>query len=430
MTLRSYFRLLAEDRPHVGPWAPFWKPILKVASFVYFLGLQIHRLLYHTGILKQHTLSRPVISVGNVTWGGTGKTPIVEYVARFYLNRRKTPLILARGYGQDESKLLARQLPEAQFGIGKDRLRAAEQVLARRPADVIILDDGFQHWPIKRDLDIAVINVLNPFGNLSLVPRGILREPLKGLRRAAIVVLTDVNLTPRKELEALKVRIRDFSPKVEFIEAYREALFFYRPGSRERLAVNRLEGERVTSFSGIGTPRSFLMLLNLLGIKTVRNFEFTDHHSFTEKELNEILRVKELSESKEVITTEKDYLRCEEPVRRIVKPLVLKSRLRLTTGEGLLHQFLGHFAGSSLSQAYSSGEGESGKPSFNSGRKFHRRRRDFSSRGSASREKTILQDVARQDPLKETEVKKGVNEAGRAKNDMPPEALGRETPNV
>ncbi len=344
MTLRNYFRLLAEDRSCASHWGWFWKPILKLASIFYLLGLKFHSFLYGIGILKQHRFDRPVISVGNITWGGTGKTPLVEYIARFYINRRKTPLILARGYGQDESKLLPRQLPDAQFGIGEDRVQAGKQALVKHPADVIILDDGFQHWRIKRDLDVMTINVLNPFGNFSLIPRGVLREPCASLKRASIVVLTDVNLTPRKELEDLKAKIRMIAPRVEFIEAYREVLYFYRPGSRERIQADRIQGQRVTSFSGIGTPRSFQMLLNQIGLKTIRNFEFSDHHPFTEQELKEILEAKESSKSEEIITTEKDFLRCEEMMKRIVKPLVLKVRLRLTTGEGVLHQYLGRFA--------------------------------------------------------------------------------------
>lgn len=347
MKLRNYFRLLAEDQPYVKNWSWFWKPILKIASLIYFLGLIIHRLLYKTGILKVKSLPCPVISIGNIVWGGTGKTPIVEYVGRFYLNRRKTPLILMRGYGVDENKQLAKQLPDAKFGVGPDRFQEAEKILKKGPVDVAILDDGFQHWKLKRDLDIVSINVLNPFGNYALIPRGILREPLSSLGRASIVVLTDVNLTPRKELEDLKVKIRSISPKIEFIEAYREPLYFYRPESRERIQVGRLHGQRVTSFSGIGTPRSFQMLLNQIGLRTVRNFEYSDHHHYTDEELKEIVRVKEASESNEVITTEKDFYRCEKSMRHIVKPLILKVRLRLTTGEHILHQFLSRFTGSS-----------------------------------------------------------------------------------
>ncbi|MBI1978409.1 MAG: tetraacyldisaccharide 4'-kinase [Candidatus Omnitrophica bacterium] len=346
MTLRNYFRLLAEDRPYQHQWIWFWKPLLKVASWFYGFAVGFRAFAFRSGILRKQAFPCPVISIGNLTWGGTGKTPLVEYVARFFINRANVPLILARGYGEDESKMFLRQLQGAEFGIGKNRYETGKRILATRKVDVIILDDGFQHWQIKRDLDIVAVNVLNPFGNLSLLPYGILRESLASLKRTSIVVLTDVNLTPRKELEALKSRIRAVAPKIDFVEAHREALYGYRPGSRERIPVDRLQGKRVTSFSGIGTPRSFQMLLNQLGVKTVRNFEFCDHHRFTDQELREVLHAKETSEAEEIITTEKDFFRSEELIRRIVKPIVLKVRLRLTNGETLLHQYLARFAAS------------------------------------------------------------------------------------
>jgi tetraacyldisaccharide 4'-kinase len=327
MTLRNYFRLIAEERSSNGLWPWLWKPVLQLGSLFYKLGLFFHQKFYQLSILKRRGLQKPVISVGNITWGGTGKTPLVEYIARFYINRGNVPLILSRGYGKDETRALAKQLPEARLAIGGDRYQAAQTALAQKPADIMIMDDGFQHWAMKRDLDVVAVNVLNPFGNFFLIPRGILREPLTALKRAALIVLTDVNLTPRKE----------------FIEAYREALYFYRPGNRERIQPTRLEGERVTTFSGIGTPRSFQMLLNQIGLKTVRNFEFSDHHPFTEYELKEILEAKEASKSDEIVTTEKDFYRSEESIRKTLNPLVLKTRLHLTTGETLLHQYLARF---------------------------------------------------------------------------------------
>ena len=312
----------------------------------------MNQMLYQTGIFKKRSFQFPVISVGNLTWGGTGKTPIVEYITRFYLNRGNVPLILSRGYGADESKMLARQLPDALFGIGKDRYQAGCKALEGHQANVAILDDGFQHWRIKRDLDVVVVNVLNPFGNFSLIPRGILRESVNSLKRASIVILSDVNLTPRKDLEKLKSEIRAIAPKIEFVEAQREALYFYRPGSRERIQPDRLQGQRVTSFSGIGNPRSFQRLLNQLGMKTILNFEFSDHHRYSDRELNEIVKAKESSESEEIITTEKDFFRCEEAMKRIIKPLILKVRLRLTTGESILHQYLSRFATVSQSRPH------------------------------------------------------------------------------
>jgi len=189
-------------------------------------------------------------------------------------------------------------------------------------------------------LDIVVINVINPFGNFSLIPRGILRESIKSLKRASLIVLNGVNLLGRKDLEDLKSKIKSAVGNVEFIEAFHEPLHFYRPHSGERIPVSRLQGERVTAFSGIGTPRSFQMLLNSIGVRTVRNFEFCDHHQFTNKELEEIKEMKELSKSDEIVTTEKDFLRSEAAIRKIIRPLVLKVRLRIMGGEPILRERL------------------------------------------------------------------------------------------
>jgi len=316
------------------------KPILKFLSLFYFLGLSIHRGLYEMGILKCRRLPRPVISIGNITWGGTGKTPLVEYIARFYLDKGKAPLIVSRGYGQDESKELASKLSEARFAIGKNRWHEAQKAQQAKPADVFLLDDGFQHWPLCRDLDIVMVNALNPFGNFSLLPRGILREPLQSLKRASLIVLNDVNLKSRKEVEEIKAKILAVSPQVQLVEAFHEPLYFYRPNSRVRVALERMKEKKVTVFTGVGMPRSFQLLLSQLGVKVIRTFEFCDHHRFSKQELEEIRKMKDLSESDDVITTEKDFFRCRDLVAKVLNPLVLKVRIRISTGEPVLHEML------------------------------------------------------------------------------------------
>jgi tetraacyldisaccharide 4'-kinase len=340
MKWRNYFRLLAEDQLHGSRFNWFWKPNLSLASFFYGLGLAFHRGLYQVGLLRRHVFDQPVISVGNLTWGGTGKTPLVEYLTRWFSNQGRTPLILARGYGGDEKEELTRHLPRARFGFGQNRVATGRECLKKNPADVIILDDGFQHWPIKRDLDIVAVNVLNPFGNLSLIPRGVLREGVNSLKRASIVVLTDIDLVSRKEVDELRMRIHQIAPRVDFVEAYHEPLYFYRPHSRDRVSIARLQGKRVTSFSGIGTPRSFLMLLNRVGVKSIRNFEYSDHHNYSEEELSEISQMKVSSQSEEIITTEKDLYRSEELITKLLRPMVLKVRLSISGGDHVLRNYL------------------------------------------------------------------------------------------
>lgn len=333
--LKNYFRLLAEDR-QMGLLAQMWKPLLAGASFAYGGGVSCLRTLYQKGILPSKRLPFPVISVGNLTWGGTGKTPLVEYLAQRVIERRRTPLILTRGYGRDEVEQLKSHLPLARFGVGKDRYQAAREVTSQEKIDIAILDDGFQHWPILRDIEIVTINSLDPFGNGKLFPRGILRESPRALKCANIIVLTHVNLVGAKVLERLRREITKLSPSSFLTEAYLEPLFFYRASQRTRLSLDQLVNHRVTTFSAVGNPRSFQLLLSCCGIKPIRNFEFCDHHTFSKEELKEVRRVSEEGEAEEIITTEKDFYRSPRLITETLNPLILATRLQIASGEEIL----------------------------------------------------------------------------------------------
>ncbi len=334
-TLKNYFRLLAEDQT-VGAGSQLLKPLTSGVSYLYAGGMTIMRGLYEKGILPRRRLPFPVISVGNLTWGGTGKTPLVEYFARRVIERRKTPLVLTRGYGKDEVEQLRAHLPDARIGIGRERYQVARGISQKERIDVAILDDGFQHWKVMRDIEIVSINALNPFGNGRLFPRGILREPREALRRASVVVLSHVNLISPEALNKLREQIHSLAPQSLVTESYLEPLFFYRAKKRSRVALQQLANSRVATFSAVGNPRSFQLLISRLGMKAVRNFEFCDHHLFTRKELEEIRRVAKESNVEEVITTEKDFYRIPELISEVLDPLILVTRLRISTGEEIL----------------------------------------------------------------------------------------------
>ena len=334
-SIKNYFRLLAEDQ-EVGIGAQVLKPIAEGISFFYGGGVSLAHKLYQKGILPRKRLPFPVISIGNLTWGGTGKTPLVEYFARRVIEQRKTPLVLSRGYGMDEIGQLRAHLPDARIGVGKERFQVARGMGQKERIDVAILDDGFQHWKMMRDFEIVTINALNPFGNGKLFPRGILREPREALRRAGGVVLTHVNLVEAEHLSKLRDQIRKLTPQSFLAESYLEPLFFYRARKRIRVSIQQLANRRVATFSAVGSPRSFQLLLKAVGIKPIRNFEFCDHHAFSQKELEEIRQVSEKGEVDDIITTEKDFYRTPEEITKILDPLVLAARLRISTGEEVL----------------------------------------------------------------------------------------------
>jgi len=307
-----------------------------MAAWIYGAAAALRRSLYERDKLKRTKLPFPVISVGNLSWGGTGKTPLVEYLCRRAGERGATPLVLTRGYCHDEIEQMKRQLPRALFGVGANRAEVALRMAAQAPIRLAVLDDGFQHFPVRRDLEIITLNALNPFGNGKLIPRGILREPLTLLDRAHVVVITHANLLEAKQLEGLRAQLSKAAPKALLVEALLEPLFFYRAKKRMRVMIDRLRNQRVTTFAGIGTPRSFQALLSHCGIKPVRNFEFPDHHAFTAGDFTEIKRVSESASVDEIITTEKDYCRSPKLIAEILNPLILATRLRISSGEDAL----------------------------------------------------------------------------------------------
>jgi tetraacyldisaccharide 4'-kinase len=165
------------------------------------------------------------------------------------------------------------------------------------------------------------------------------------LRQASLIVLTHTNLVKPSELEALKGKIKGLAPEAFVVETYLEPLFFFRARKRVRVSLERLRNQRVTTFSAIGTPRSLQALLARFQIKTVRNFEFTDHHLFSAQELEEIKRVSESASVAEIITTEKDYYRSPKEIAGILDPLILAARLRIASGEEMLYRIGGQSPG-------------------------------------------------------------------------------------
>lgn len=334
--LKNYFRLLAEDKQN-DTASLFLYPLLELAAWGYGLGVRIFRWFYESKIFKSKRLPYPVVSVGNLTWGGTGKTPFVDYLARKIAAHRRIPLILTRGYSHDEVEELQHHLPTAILGVGKNRVATAERLLKeKKQVDIALLDDGLQHLALERDAEIVVVNALNPFGNEKLIPRGMLREPFSVLKRATVLVLTHVNLVKEDELKKIKEKLALLAPQAALVETLMEPLFLYRAKTRARMPLEKLANKRVATFAAVGTPRSFQLLLQRASLKTIRNFEFLDHHDYTEPELLQIKQVAQSAGAEEIITTEKDFYRSRNLIGNVANPLILAARLRVVSGEEIL----------------------------------------------------------------------------------------------
>lgn len=320
MVLEKYLYDLATDR-YKGPIAGLIKIPLFLLSLIYGL---IVRILAYLNYLKPLRLACKVISVGNITLGGTGKTSLVEFIADYLKEHGRKAVILSRGYKRktaksqsfnvtgvelgDEPYMLQKNLGNVAVIVDTDRRKAAVRAIEDYGADTVILDDGFQQWGIKKDLEIVTIDATEPFGNRHMIPRGILREPLSSLKRADIFVLTKTNLNP----DTLDVKgfLQGINPDALIVESAHKPCGFYELGKKARIfSADALKGGGVTLFSGIGDPDSFDNLIGSLGIKVELSFKFPDHHRYSEKDIERIVSESRKKDVNTIITTEKDAAR-------------------------------------------------------------------------------------------------------------------------
>jgi tetraacyldisaccharide 4'-kinase len=255
-----------------------------------------------------------VISVGNITAGGTGKTPLVEWLARHVQSRGHTPVIVSRGYRaqrnrlNDEAQELALKLPGVPHVQNADRVAAAQRALAAHPGSVIILDDGFQHRRLARDLDLVLLDALCSFGYERLLPRGFLREPPSGLARADAVILSRADLITAQEREAIRLRAANLSSNASWIEA-RHAPRRLVSQSESSQPIEWLAGKRVAAFCGIGNPAGFRKTLEGTGCEIVAWREFPDHFAYSPSAVAELSRWLPSTSAEAALCTLKDLVK-------------------------------------------------------------------------------------------------------------------------
>ena len=279
---------------------------------------------YRAGLAASNLLRRlrppcrapvPVVSVGNLTVGGTGKTPMVAFLAHLAEELGGQPLIVSRGYAarhgepNEEARELARLSPAVPHVTGRDRRRAIRNWLVHHPASLAILDDGFQHRRLARDLDIVLVDALRPFGYGRLLPRGLLREPLSAFRRADLLVITRTELADPSDLARLKQTLAGLvRPATPILLAeHHPAAIVLADGSRQ--TPDWLRGREVAAACGIGHPEAFRRTLDRLGAR-VRRFDiFADHHAYTRADLDRLLRAAAADGLKMLVTTGKDFVK-------------------------------------------------------------------------------------------------------------------------
>lgn len=342
--MRDYLYGLATDKEQ-GFLAGIFKIILFGFSLIYALVIAALKFIYR---LSPNRLNCRVISVGNITLGGTGKTSLVEFIAKYLEQQGQRVAILSRGYKQkgnipaDEPAMLEKNLKNVPVIVDANRIRAGKEAIEKYGADTVILDDGFQQWKLKKDLEIVTVDATNPFGNRWVIPRGILREPVAALKEADILVLTKTNLNPG--IMQIKNLLSRINRRAILVEATHQPLGFYALGSPDNLlSLDSLKGVSVTAFSGIADPASFENLLGNLGVKIGLSFRFSDHHHYSPRVLADIIEESKRKNITTIVTTEKDAVRLNslKPSAISLQLLVLRIALKITQNEeGFLKRLL------------------------------------------------------------------------------------------
>ena len=309
----STWRELVSGRRR-GFAAALLRGLLWMGQLPYWLATDWRNRRYDRGAAVQR-VDVPVISVGNLTVGGTGKTPLVEWLARWFCAHDIRVTLISRGYGakagaaNDEALELAQKLPDVPHLQNPDRVAAARTAIQQQRSQLILLDDAFQHRRIARDLDIVLLDALHPFGFGHLLPRGALRESLTGLARADIVALSRSDMVDAARREAIRNKVRQYAPRAIWLEmAHRPRRLLSAAG--ETTPLDTLAGRSVAGFAGIGNPAGFQHTLAECGYRVQAFRELPDHHVYDRRSIETLARwTDSLDGIEAAITTHKDLVK-------------------------------------------------------------------------------------------------------------------------
>lgn len=326
----SEFRELVSGRRR-GVAAIAMRGALRAGEVCYAAAMQWRNRRYDSGRAEIVRVDVPVVSVGNLTLGGTGKTPMVEWLARWYRARGVRVTLVSRGYGaeqgarNDEALELEQRLPDVPHVQHADRIVAAQLAIEEFECQLIVLDDGFQHRRLARDLDLVLIDALEPFGFEHVFPRGTLREPLAGLRRADVVALSRADMLTADERRRIESRVRQMAPRALGCEVVHQPSRLVSAEGLEE-PIESLAGRRVAAFCGIGNPVGFRHTLDRAGAHVIEFREFADHHSYCRGDVEALAKWADSLDVEMVVCTSKDLvkLRVEHLGRRPLRALAIE----------------------------------------------------------------------------------------------------------
>jgi tetraacyldisaccharide 4'-kinase len=361
-----FVEVVLEERR--GPRAALVRSLLYGCSKVFQMVVKTRRFLYDMRILRDSTLGVQVIAIGNLTVGGTGKTPVVEKFARELRDQGRNVAILSRGYRSkptpvhrwflnkilfrddttpprvvsdgrnllldsemagDEPYMLASNLKDVVVLVDKDRVKSGRYAIEKFGCDTLLLDDGFQYWKLQgRRRDIVLIDRQQPFGNERLLPRGTLREPPSHLARASTIFITKSD----GNTSELRRRIAQFNPSAGIIECIHHPLYLEDVFTGHQTGLDFLRGRKVASLSGIAQPESFEQSLVRLEADLVYSKRFADHHRFTQQEILNVINRSKKRQADAIITTQKDAVRFPKLDRRDLPIYFMRVEIKILSG--------------------------------------------------------------------------------------------------
>lgn len=318
----QFFRYL--DGRASGVDAVLIRGLLRGGACLYGFAIAVRNLVYDRGWKKAYSAKVPVISVGNITTGGTGKTPFVAFVVSAMQKLGRSPGIVSRGYGadssgvNDEKRVLDRLCVDVPHRQNAHRAASVEQLVQDAKVDCIVMDDGFQHRRMARDLDIVLVDACNPFGYGYLLPRGLLREPVHSLRRADIVLLTRCDLVSEAELDATERVIRKeqggvASPILRTLFEPTDVISL----KSEQRSLQGFSGQPCWLMCGIGNPDAFRATCKTAGLTIVGQSVYPDHHHYRKEDIDRVVAQARDQGAEIVITTLKDLVKLpvtEDPI--------------------------------------------------------------------------------------------------------------------
>ena len=316
---QNYRRLISGQSSGFG--ASMLRFLLSIASIGYSLAVRLRNFLYSKGLLKVHHVDAAVICIGNITGGGTGKTPLVVWLYNLITQNTKLKTqnykcaILTRGYKartqenkdfKDEIAILAESCRDAKVIVNPDRVAGATEAIDKHASKVLIMDDGFQHRRLARDLDIVAIDATQPFGYGKMLPAGFLREPVSSLKRAGAVVITRCNQANEAQLSELEQKLRAINQDIKIAKSIHAPVYAKSKDNKE-ISIEQLKGKKIFAFCGIGNPEAFFNTIEEIGAELVGSKAYDDHYQYTDGCLTEILEHAEEIGADLILTTQKDW---------------------------------------------------------------------------------------------------------------------------